>query len=302
MMKVLLAVCEPRDATVAEKFLESVRLPARSSVTILHIVAFPHVAPTFPHYVQVRAAWRNEAIAYGKHIVDSLADRCREKGLLVHSLVAEGIPRLELVKAIRRFHIELAILGPHRFSRFARLFLGSVSEYVLSKAPCSVLIARSQRGTTSTRRPRVIFATDFSREAEAAGTWLRRLELPRASQITVVHVDEPAEEVIARFIAKGRYDLHQALLQALDTRRQELVRRLDGEVKRLAREGWNVQPLLRKGNPAEQVLTLTSKQSADLLVLGSRGVTGLRRLLLGSVAQKVVRHAPCSAVIVKRPS
>jgi nucleotide-binding universal stress UspA family protein len=185
------------------------------------------------------------------------------------------------------------------YPRVVRFLLGSVSEYALGKAPCSVLIARSRRRITKARVPRIILATDFSRDAEAAATWLRKLELPRASQITVVHVEELAEEVIARFVARGRLDLHQALIQAMGTRWQELARRLEERGKRFTRRGWKVQPLLLKGNPAEQILKLATKQQADLLVLGSRGVSGLKAILLGSVSHKVVQHASCSVMVVK---
>ncbi len=299
-MKVLLAVYESRDANVAAKCLENVYLPRGSSVTILHIVERPRVAPQFPGYYSLRAAWREAAVARGNRLVTSIAKRLRNSRLRIRTLVVEGVPRPDLLKAIRRLRIDLAVLGPHAFPRLARFFLGSVSEYTLSEAPCSVLIARSRRRATTTSGPRVILTTDFSRDADAAATFLSRLDLPRSSQITMVHVEERAEDVLARLVAKGRTYFYQALAEAVRARRQHLARLLDRVGRRFARRGWRVNRVLGAGYPTEEILRVAARQPADLIVLGSRGVTGFTRMLLGSVSRTVARHAPCSVLVVRR--
>ena len=299
-MKVLLAISESRGAKVAAEFLETIPLPHNSIVTVLHIVELPRLAPQYPGYYRTLESWCQQAFADANRLVTSVATRLRGSGVRVQTRVVKGIPRRDLVKAIRRLRPGLVILGPHTHPRVARFFLGSVSEHMLSVAPCSVLIARSRRRTVPSSKPRVLFATDFSQDADAAATFLPRLNLPRSSRITVAHVDEQVEEVMARFVAKGRPDLHQALAKAVRVRQRQLARLLERVGRRFVRRGWTVTPSIVNGYPAEQLLRLATKQRADLIVLGSRGLTGFKRMLLGGVSGKVARHAPCSVLVVRR--
>jgi nucleotide-binding universal stress UspA family protein len=76
---------------------------------------------------------------------------------------------------------------------------------------------------------------------------------------------------------------------------EEVVRRA-GE--RLAQAGVRADPVARLGEPADALLAIAEELGADLLVVGNRGMTGVRRYLLGSVADRVAHHAPCSVHIV----
>lgn len=299
-MKVLLAISESRGAKVAAEFLETIPLPHNSIVTVLHIVELPRLAPQYPGYYRALESWLQQALADANRLVTSVATWLRGSGVRVHTRVVKGVPRRDLVKAIRRLHSDLVVLGPHTYPRVARFFLGSVSEDMLSAAPCSVLIARGRRRTALSSKPRVLLATDFSPDADAAAIVVSQLNLPRSSRITVAHVDERVEEVMARFVAKGRPDLHQALAKAVRTRRHQLARLLERVGRRFSRRGWTVTPAIVHGYPAEQLLKLATKQHADLIVLGSRGLTGFKRMLLGGVSQKVVRQAPCSVLVVRQ--
>lgn len=60
-----------------------------------------------------------------------------------------------------------------------------------------------------------------------------------------------------------------------------------------------VDRAVASGSPAEEILRAAERQRADLVVMGSKGLTGLKRVLLGSVSRKVARHAPCSVLVVR---
>jgi nucleotide-binding universal stress UspA family protein len=68
----------------------------------------------------------------------------------------------------------------------------------------------------------------------------------------------------------------------------------------LKRKGLKVESAVREGDARFEIVEEARKWSADLIVLGSHGYTGIKRLLLGSVASSVVSHAPCSVEIVRR--
>jgi nucleotide-binding universal stress UspA family protein len=74
-------------------------------------------------------------------------------------------------------------------------------------------------------------------------------------------------------------------------------------LKRAARDalskGVEVETHARKGQPADVIIDVANQEQADLIVVGSRGLTGIKRYLLGSVSNKVSEHAPCSVMIVR---
>jgi nucleotide-binding universal stress UspA family protein len=69
---------------------------------------------------------------------------------------------------------------------------------------------------------------------------------------------------------------------------------------KLRRKGLKVESVVRDGHPQTVIVDEARKRSADLILLGSHGRTGLKRLLLGSVALSVVSHAPCSVEVVRQ--
>jgi nucleotide-binding universal stress UspA family protein len=69
--------------------------------------------------------------------------------------------------------------------------------------------------------------------------------------------------------------------------------------RQFARRGITVDHVLANGAPAEEILRASERHRADLIVMGSKGLTGLDRYLLGSVSRKVARHAPCSVLVVR---
>ena len=64
-------------------------------------------------------------------------------------------------------------------------------------------------------------------------------------------------------------------------------------------KGVEVETHVREGQPAEVIIHVANQEQADLIVVGSRGLTGIKRYLLGSVSSKVSEHAPCSVMIVR---
>jgi nucleotide-binding universal stress UspA family protein len=69
--------------------------------------------------------------------------------------------------------------------------------------------------------------------------------------------------------------------------------------KRLKSTGFSTAAVLAEGHPAPQIIRAAQQRRVDLVVLGSRGMTGVKRFLVGSVSRKVARHAPCSVMVVR---
>jgi len=129
---------------------------------------------------------------------------------------------------------------------------------------------------------RIVLGTDGSRHAMDAAAFLGQLPLPPGTQVRVVCVVDSFVASVA-----GPRVLEQA--EALVEEAAAAVRRPEIEV------GWD----LRQGDADHQLIEDAESFAADLLVVGSRGVTGLQELVLGSVARSVVHHAHCPVLVAR---
>ncbi len=142
---------------------------------------------------------------------------------------------------------------------------------------------------------RILVATDGSREAELAVTTAADLAKSTGSELHVVHVGEmPLVYHPERHAYHAEYEEHQ----------KEAQRLLEAEVARIKEAGATVaQSYLRLGRADsridEEIVELAQNMDAGMIVMGSRGQGRLRRALLGSVSESVVRHAHCPVTIVR---
>lgn len=309
-MKILLALDQSTSAMSAARFLRAFPVPSGSSVCLLHVTETPMPTGSSRAYdigelQQQIATIRVNRRETGRAYLSRVQRLYRGQGLTVRQIVKEGIPGAEIVKCIEKEEVDLVVMGTRGLSNLKRFVLGSVSEWVLADAPCSVLIVREQRrrGTPRRKGMRFLLATDGSEDARAAAEFLQQLKPPSGSLLTLVHVaDNYHDHVVSRIVAPGRQELTM-LAKDLLRFRQERGAKLLGETSHEFRSrGWRVRESLLVGHPADRIVKTCTQVRPDLTVLGSRGLTGLRRFLLGSVSHKVARNAPSSILVVRRPA
>ncbi len=88
-------------------------------------------------------------------------------------------------------------------------------------------------------------------------------------------------------------------LQWMVNPREEVDATLRDAVATARASGVEAETYARQGDPADAILDVAEEQSADLIVVGNKGMTGARRFLLGSVPNRVSHHAPCSVLIIR---
>ena len=141
----------------------------------------------------------------------------------------------------------------------------------------------------------VLLATDGSKDAELATTTALDLANSTGSELRVVLVKE---EAYAYVDASGYPFFTDAELE--HELEQQARMRLDAEVERTRSAGGAVaQAHLRVGAAAAEIIDLAEDIGAGLIVIGSRGLGGIRRALMGSVSDSVVRHAHCPVLVVR---
>ena len=74
---------------------------------------------------------------------------------------------------------------------------------------------------------------------------------------------------------------------------------VEGCIQKLVKAGYSAEPLCQVGKPEEEIMKAASKQHADLIVMGAKGLGAIARFLLGSVSTRVVQRANCSVLVVR---
>ncbi len=187
----------------------------------------------------------------------------------------------------------LVVVGSHGRTGLERAFLGSVAEKVARTAPCDVLVSRESKN----EKGPVIAAVDLgdptagvlrkaAREAAA-----RNVEL-----IAAFALDTPPDVVPYGLL--GPFGIY---VSAPDPKGQADVREAAEKALRVALEAADVRATIKilEGRATRELVVLAETQGAALLVCATHSRTGVARALLGSVAESVIRHAPCSVLVVR---
>jgi nucleotide-binding universal stress UspA family protein len=198
-------------------------------------------------------------------------------------VLRHGSAALAICDTAKEQQVDLVVVGTEGRTGMSRLVLGSVAEQVVRHAPCPVLCVRGD--ALATRFPaHVLVCTDFSPSAEAAVDLAADVAQTFRSMVTVAHVYDPS-----RWRATG--DDGAAFERDLG----DAVARIHSE-----RFSHGVQTaVIRDHSVAEALVGHARKCGADLIVVSTHGRTGLSRLIIGSVAERVTRHAPCSVLIAR---
>ncbi|HEY5922233.1 MAG TPA: universal stress protein [Kofleriaceae bacterium] len=208
----------------------------------------------------------------------------------VSAQALNGVPWHEVVKLLEDPTYQLVVIGTHGRTGLSRVLIGSVAEKIVRHAPCSVLVVRPD-GEPQTFK-HVLCPVDFSASARQAFELAAELARAERAEVTLLHVLElPVPYSGEPFSAEFARDLDQRSARLLDKWAGEMASTSSVPIKTRTRIGWA---------GAETLAVLDADRSIDLVVLGSHGRTGIKRILLGSVAEKIMRHARCPVLISRR--
>lgn len=243
---------------------------------------------------EVSAAVRADEARGMANRMASIASR----GIAVDVISRIGPPDEVLATAAQEHAAELIVMGSYGRTGIARLLLGSVASATLRLAPCDVLVCRGPSASTRFQRPLV--ATDFSpAAARALGRTAPLLE--DGAPIDVLHAWQlPAGSWGATLLGQARFPwstVRDAVLASAQAQADKLIaHHAPGGAGGLAGHPLRVE--LVQGPPASVITHAAERNGHDLIVVGAHGHRGVRRLLLGSVAESTIRHSPCSVLVV----
>lgn len=284
-MRMMLTTDGSEHSDLALQTLRQLPFPHDEPIAAMSIAHVPRPVTANVHQIvrQVYEEARVAELAASRERAAAAAQSLRQVGWKVREEVRSGPVADRILEFIRESRSELVFMGSRGLGTVSGWLLGSVSHAVVNEAPCSVWVARALPEQTAGEKFRILLATDGSDDAEAASDLLLQLGLGSAAEITVMTVrpgwPPEAEEQEA-----------------------EAARDTVNRIAHRLRTGFSrVTTMVKEGGEAGGViLEAASESKANLIVVGSHGLTGIRRLLLGSVSQKVVTYAPCSVLVARR--
>ena len=192
-----------------------------------------------------------------------------------------------------RFQADVIVVGWRGHGAVRRLLMGSVSRGVVRGSKCAVLVVRrSQRVRT------IVVGVDGSEAAKRALAFVGRLVPPRDGRVTLV-------SAVELLTAPSRGRVPGAATIAREVRRQNTIRAraatkdLNRAAAELKRIGWHPRTMLVHGEPLRDLLGAVAASRAQLLVVGARGTSGVRYLLLGSVAEGALNQSPVAVLVAR---
>jgi nucleotide-binding universal stress UspA family protein len=261
----------------AERALEwGIALAKRFSAR-LHLVTSVFVVPfsSGPPGSQMPADFLRGIRDAADRRLSELSQRLTADGLRVGYTVLHEDPSSGICALAREKEVDLLALGTRGRAGLAHVLLGSVAERVARLAPCPVLTLHSAVSAPAPLR-RLLVPTDFSDPAASALRLAQTLVEPGGTLVlahAIPPVMGPADEPLA------------------DPRSETWARAEYGKLAATL-SGVSVELDLRFGAPDTAVLAAAAEQRADAIVMGTRGRTGLAHVLLGSVAERVIRRSP----------
>jgi nucleotide-binding universal stress UspA family protein len=227
-----------------------------------------------------------------QHAQECQQDILQRTGQIFEQAQIHYTPYAEFGHPVERIHLiarqtkaNLIVMGSRGLSPWPALQLGSVAEGVARHAPCPVLIVRGEpRGFH-----RIVMASDGSEKAIQAIRAGMELAGDYHADVSVLNVFEPSTAYPCVVRASDPH-IYSARVREVIARQLEPISAGTGVAYRLSQQ---------QGHPAESLVDFAEQRKADLIVVGSRGIGGFHRLLLGSVSTSVLHHAHCSVLIVR---
>lgn len=288
----------PQNLLVATDFSTSARAAEDAAIAwaqrfgaALHWVhALELPLPIFePYVVAVPEATIDATRKAAQEKLEADARRSAEANLAGTTHLGDVPAAYAIADRAEELGADLVVIGTHGHRGVRRVILGSVAEKTVRLAPCSVLTIKGEKGAQTPRR--ILAGIDFSDHSEPVLDAAVSLAKETGASLHLLHALElriPLVSVYEVTIPDGIIERAQAEAEV------QLAALAEGVDKGVSCS-WSM-----RSAPAHQaIVEAAENQDADLVVTGSRGSTGLKHALLGSVAERTLRAAPCSVWTVR---
>jgi nucleotide-binding universal stress UspA family protein len=268
----------------AQMFAASLAKKFDSKVTVVHVASHEFMHPELKAQYQLPHSILHKIddayLQAGKKILRNAEELFREAGISVDAkLVTHEDPAEFILELTKDTTCNLVVIGNRADIQSERHSLGGVTEKVARHAECPVLIVKKKL-----QLAKILTAVDGSTYADKALEYAVQLARNYSADLALVHVEED------KLVRIGG----PQVVDCLGTVGECILKDASTKVKGVA-----FNSMLKYGSPAEVLIKVASKADVDLIVVGSRGLSSVRRYLLGSVSDDISMHARSSVLIVR---
>lgn len=261
------------------------------------------------HMMTVRVRQRDplEAPKISDEPIDELQERFAERNLALlrergydveqwqirHHVERGDAAAPVLLDFATRKEMDVVVMGTRGQRGIRRMMAGSVAEEVVREAPCPVMTVRVNEEANPAQPDvqRILVPIDFSDPCRNAYRYAGNVAALYEVPVRLVHVvEEPSVPEV--------YDVTPAQIATREVQTRA-ERALEEWASELRDEGHEISTVVHRGDPEDAIPRAASRPD-DLIVMATRGLSGLQRLVMGSVARGVVRSAPCPVITVRQ--
>lgn len=280
MKKILLATDGSDSAVQAAQFLSRWPHDEKLHLSVVSVMTPPLVSGSAMH-----TEWIDKYMEQDRERVRKSFAEIRElfagANVEIEETMTRGHAGETICKLAKSQQAELVVLGAKGHSAVARMLLGSTSDYVATRAPCSVLVVRPKPSGSVNERLRIEIGYESTGPAQAA-----------LEEISEVHWGSSVElHVVTVAFLYGLIDLPMM---------EELREGIDLATEQLRSVSPHVQGVMvENDHVGEGLIQYAEEHHCDMLVIGETNRSLLGRVLMGSTTRYVTRHAPCSVWITR---
>lgn len=288
-MNVILAVDGSEHSAAAARLLRDLPLPEESVINVLAVLV-PRNASDHANLEQ--------ALADSKAILGSAKAK-------VNTELLTGYPAEQISEYAAENEPDLIVLGAKGRRATLGILLGGVVQQIVEYAEDPVLVVRAPYEGLQ----RILIVTDGSVHSQRAMRFFGQFPIPELTEVHVLHVlpPMPSPALIARSWPTGSelmapvpsYESEEMLAKQFEEEDHQGEALLAESVETLMDYGVEAKSVLLRGDAATEIIEYANQNEIGLIVAGSRGLSQMRHLLLGSLSRKLVHYAGCSVLIVK---
>jgi nucleotide-binding universal stress UspA family protein len=297
-MRILYATDGSESARRAGEALARLPLRPDTRVTALHVLT--RYVPTGAHLPRdVVAALRADEDARAAGILQEALGMLSPTGVVLDGRTVEGHPARSIIATADEEASDLIVTGALGLTGWPRVLMGSISMAVAKHAPCPVWVVKRplEPGPLD-----VLVATDGSDHARHAIRALCRMPLPPGSVAHLLYAVPSVSEQLHLTGSPLDPPVLEPLYEAGQYLREHAEHVLKEDAEALAAAFAEVRPFTEEGEARRAILRAADATEADLIVLGSKGLSGIREFLLGSVSHRVLKYARASVLIAPLPA
>lgn len=289
-MKILLATDGSECSETAAKFLTRFNFSSGDIVTLFHVVS------EIPYEDEYSKQILHAIKRVSPKILKSSEDVLSPLSVRIIKSEGEGVPEIEIARKADDSEADLIVMGARGVKGISSLFLGSVTRAVSALSTRPMLITKPGNRATA-QGMKVLFCADGSSSAAKTTNMLAQLPFPEQTELTILTMARSAfGDIPDRFALEINEAMKDSLVKVRAMEAKAAERIIDSLQAQLSKRFPIIHPVVKGGDPAQEILKQAEEMQADLIAIGSRGLKGMKGML-ESVSRRVLGRAACSVLI-----